>query len=245
MHTASQLPTTLVLLPGLDGSGLLFQEFVAALGQSVNTLIVSYPPHSAWGYEELTPYVRRLLPTDRPYVLLGESFSGPIAINIASQGAPGLIGLILCCTFAKNPRPQLSSLSQLLPWIPTPPINSMLTSNVAIRLLQGRFATRYWRDRLQLALSPLNRHVIQTRLQSVVDVNVTAHLQKLHIPLLYLRALEDQLVFADSAEWIVRKVSQTKVIDFIAPHFLLQTLPKESAASVLNFMNRCAANRPQ
>src|SRR5262245_21849903 len=104
----------LVLLPGMDGTAKLPEEFVAALGPTVEATVVSYPTDRAMGYPELESLVRSRLPVDRPYVLLGESFSGPIAISIAGSCPAGLRALILCGSFARNPRPVLDLLGRLL-----------------------------------------------------------------------------------------------------------------------------------
>jgi pimeloyl-[acyl-carrier protein] methyl ester esterase len=69
--------TTLVLLPGLDGTGDLFAPVVDALGPSVPTQIVRYPLSDASDYATCEAIARAALPTDGPYVLLGESFFGP------------------------------------------------------------------------------------------------------------------------------------------------------------------------
>ena len=102
-HVAT-LPA-LVLLPGLDGTGKLFSEFVKELGPSVDSLIVTYPKDLPLGYHDLEALVWAALPRDRPFVLLGESFSGPIAIRIAARSPAGLVAVILCGSFAKNPFP--------------------------------------------------------------------------------------------------------------------------------------------
>lgn len=47
----------LVLLPGLDGTGLLFKPFVSALPSSAETLIITYPPDEKLSYKKLTEHV--------------------------------------------------------------------------------------------------------------------------------------------------------------------------------------------
>src|SRR5579859_1384445 len=98
----------LLLLPGLDGTGKLFAAFLRALGPGVESRVVEYSPDEPLGYEELELRVRAALPRDRPFVLLGESFSGPIAMRIAAYPPPELAGVILCGTFARNPYPLLA-----------------------------------------------------------------------------------------------------------------------------------------
>jgi hypothetical protein len=58
---------TLVLLPGLDGTGMLFKAFVEALKPRVETQIVAYPVDRPLGYAELEVLVRAALPTDRRF----------------------------------------------------------------------------------------------------------------------------------------------------------------------------------
>jgi pimeloyl-ACP methyl ester carboxylesterase len=83
--TADQTLPVLVLLPGLDGTGKLFAEFVEALKSVVECVVVAYPCDQPMGYGELEGLVVSALPKDRPFVLLGESFSGPLAIRIAAR----------------------------------------------------------------------------------------------------------------------------------------------------------------
>src|SRR5450631_2350467 len=97
--------TTLVLLPGLDGTGSLFAPLIQELPEWMEPRVVVYPRDRCLGYADLDVLVNAALPVDRPYVLLGESFSGPIAIRVAAAQPAGLIGVILVCSFARNPYP--------------------------------------------------------------------------------------------------------------------------------------------
>ena len=93
----------LLILPGLDGTGARIAPFVRELEPSVQARIIGYPPDRPLGYAELEVLVRNALPIEGPYVLLAESFSGPIAIRLAAEPPPGLAASILCATFAKIP----------------------------------------------------------------------------------------------------------------------------------------------
>ena len=97
----------------MDGTGYLFEPFIAALGSEFQIVRVAYPNADALGYSELEAIARAALPAG-PYVLLGESFSGPIAISLAASAPDQLKGLVLCCTFARNPRPFFSGLRSLV-----------------------------------------------------------------------------------------------------------------------------------
>src|SRR5690349_18711401 len=103
----------LVLLPGLDGTGELFAPFTDALA-GVNVQVISYPPDRPMNYAGHEAHVRERLPKSEDYVLLAESFSGPVGISIDASAPSNLRGLILCCSFASNPLPVFGPLSRLI-----------------------------------------------------------------------------------------------------------------------------------
>src|SRR6476660_4945010 len=49
---------SLVLLPGMDGTGALFAPFIAALGSDTSGTVVDYPTDQALGYAALEALVR-------------------------------------------------------------------------------------------------------------------------------------------------------------------------------------------
>jgi len=228
--------TTLVLLPGLGGTGELFEPFVAALGPTVSVKIIRYPGNAALGYEALGRFVQAALPAGEPFVLLGESFSGPIAISLAAAGGEGLRGLILCCSFARNPRPLLSSLRAVLPLLPILPRPIGLLSP----LLMGGLATNRLRQALARALRQVTPDTLKARLQAVLSVDVSAELRRVTVPILYLQASADRVVPKASLRHIRRVQPETHIVSIAAPHFLLQTRPDEAVRAVLEFMQQLA-----
>ena len=108
----------LILLPGLDGTGELFAPLVAHLGADIETRVVAYPPDGSQRYTDLLEYVRASLPVDEPFVLLGWSFSGPLALMIAAEHPENFRGVILCASFQSNPRPLARWLMPVTqPWL--------------------------------------------------------------------------------------------------------------------------------
>src|SRR3981081_958267 len=98
----------LLVLPGMDGTGQLLQPFVEAIGARARCTICAYPTHTALDYDQLTKLVEQSVPRNEPWVILAESFSGPIAVKIAAANPRGLKGVILCASFVKNPLPLLA-----------------------------------------------------------------------------------------------------------------------------------------
>ena len=232
--------TTLVLLPGLDGTGLLLKEFAASFGPEVEVIAVPYPDDPAFGYAELEEFARAALPSDRPFFLLGESFSGPITISIAASAPPNLLGVILCCSFAKNPVPLLSLARPLVGVFPVKALPLGLSSILVL----GRFSTPERRATLASALAQVSTATLQARVKAALSIDVSQLLAAITVPLLYLRAIEDCVVLPSSATNIASLASDCRVIKFVAPHFLLQVLPIATASTVGEFMAEVASRKP-
>lgn len=225
--------TTLVLLPGLDGTGQLFTDFAAAIAPATEVIIANYPPRTPLGYAELEPIARAFLPQDRDYYLLAESFSGPIAISLARSAPPGLRGLILCCSFARNPIPLLAKCQPMIDFMPVGAVPVSLLSPFVI----GRFSSPKLRAALASAIAGIAPAVLKKRARAALSVDVSDLLAHIPLPILYLRATEDRIVSKASSALLVAGAPQTRVVDFVAPHFLLQVLPHAAAHEVLSFMS--------
>lgn len=228
------MPLTLVLLPGMDGTGDLFEPFVASLGPEVKVIVLGYPATEALDYPALESIVRRHLPQGEPYVLLGESFSGPIAISIAASMPPGLCGLTLCASFATNPRPGLGWLRWVCGIAPV----KLLPTRLLSRLLMGHHETPELRKALASAMTKVSPSAMRARASAVLGVDVTAKLRQVKVPVLYLRGAQDRVVPASAATHVVQALPTTELVNLDAPHFLLQMMPKEAASAVVQFMAR-------
>jgi pimeloyl-[acyl-carrier protein] methyl ester esterase len=223
---------TLVLLPGMDGTGLLFKPFLEAMGDEAETAItaIAYPARDVLGYAELSELAFNALPRTGPLLILGESFSGPIAVTLAARCADRVQGVILCCSFVRNPRPRWSWLRPLLHGAPMPP------TALVTRALFGRHATAHLRSLLAQALADVAPDVLRARLVSVSRVDASAALTSLRAPLLCLRAREDRLVPASALALIQRLRPETRIVEVDAPHALLQACPEEAAVAVTAFV---------
>lgn len=223
---------TLVLLPGMNGTGKLLAPLVAALATGPEVKVVTYPTSGALGYAELEEIARASVPAHSPFVILGESFSGPIAISLAASSARNLKGLILCCSFVRNPRPALSCFRYLLALIP---FKHIPVSIISFFLL-GSFATTDLRAALTRALSQVSADALRTRLRAVSSVDVSSKLAAVSVPVLCLASLRDRLVPQSAATEISRLIPTAKVVWVDAPHFLLQAEPEHAANEIKLFL---------
>jgi pimeloyl-ACP methyl ester carboxylesterase len=225
---------TLVLLPGMDGTGTLFEPFVAALGSAFTVKAVRYPATEPLGYTELEAVVRAALPAEEPFVILGESFSGPIAVSLAASCSSQLKAVILCCTFVRNPLPLPAALRHFVHLLPL----GMAPMGLLNRLLLGAFSTPALRSSLARAIAQVAPSALRARLRAVLSVDVSAQLSGLGVPVLYLRASGDRVVPRAASELIARLRPRTEVVQLEGPHCLLQAVPSQAGQVVGAFIRK-------
>jgi pimeloyl-ACP methyl ester carboxylesterase len=230
---------TLVLLPGLDGTGDFFQPLLEALGGDLRTHVVRYPVTGAYDYATCEQLVRAELPDNGPYVLLGESFSGPLAISLAAQAPRGLAGIILCCTFARSPRPRLRFIRPVLPFLPFHGSGSSL--RLSRFLVLGRWITPAIRELHQRILASVPAKTIRSRLEAVADCDVRAALASIHLPILCLVATHDRLIPRAAARLIQEHAPAATLLEIEAPHCLLQCEPRPAAVRIREFLQTLVA----
>jgi len=225
--------TKLVLLPGLDGTGELFSEFVAALAGELETKTVRYPTEQCLSYAELEDFVRAACPISGPFMLLAESFSTPLAIKYAASNPVNLEGLVLCAGFATSPvrgwRRVLGSLfAPLVFRIPMPKLAAKLW-------LIGPDASPSLLAAVRSAVSSVQSKVLAARLRAVLGCDVRAELCRVAVPILYIQAQQDRLVSASCLEELQRIKPQMAVTVLEGPHLLLQREPRRAAEVVAAF----------
>lgn len=224
----------LVLLPGLDGTGQLFAPLLQSLPPEFTTTIVRYPPDEMLTYEQLRPYLRQAIPAHELYVLVAESFSGPLAVAWTATQPEYLRALILCASFVSNPAPHL------LQWIQS--FNHPFWFQFQLPHLFVRYVAALWDceasviDSLIQEAKMVRPTVLSHRFAQVMQVDVRAQLQRCVVPLLYLRATRDLLVMRRNWEEIVRLKPDATYAEVDASHFVLQHKPAEALTAMRAFL---------
>jgi pimeloyl-[acyl-carrier protein] methyl ester esterase len=218
----------LVLLPGMHGTAHLFEPLIRALPENLEPEVVTYPTDEPLGYGELLARIQ--WPTE-PFVLLAESFSGPLAIRLAAQRPPHLKALILVATFAHTPRviPRFLTANPALTQIPIP--------NAVIRFaLLGKLGSNRQLDELKKALRSVKPAVLSKRLREISCCDVRAHVSQISVPTLYIQATGDRLINANSALEMKTLKPEMQMIRIEGPHLILQTQPELASLAVNEFV---------
>ena len=226
-----------LLLPGLDGTGKLFEPFVAHAPSGTSCSIVSYPIDRGMSYSECAEFVLANFIPEEPFVIVAESFSGPVAVLVASTQPSALAGVVLCNTFVFRAAWRGFS---YLPWaflfrLP------LTRFSVGLHLTGFKDASRFV-DSIRAANAPLLPGVRASRLRSALSVDVRDHLAGLNVPVMYLRGIHDRLVFSGCVERVVSTKPATTVVRVPGPHLLLQVAPRRSWQEVSSFVeSHCQA----
>jgi len=227
--------TTLIVLPGLDGTGTLHAEFVDHVGAVFDSVrVLAYPTDAFLDYPALERLVRDALPKSDAFVLLGESFSGPVALSIAAAPPSNMIGLVLSTTFSRSPVPLSSPLAALMRFAPVRHVPTGLLSP----LLLGRWQTPALRRALKRALSTVSLDVLRRRASAAMRIDVTPVLGRIQVPVLSLQARQDRLLAASAAQVLASAIPHLQARSIDGPHLLLQAAPRACAQSIANFMKR-------
>jgi pimeloyl-ACP methyl ester carboxylesterase len=224
---------TLLLLPGLDGTGLIFQPLLAQLPAEIDAQVVHYPTDRPMSFWEHVDSARRQMPTDKPFVLLAESFSGPVALKLLAAAPDNLVGVIFVATFARYPSPFLLDTGRHLP-------QALLLKLFATPLFCRFFclgnapakAVKLFRQALQSAtLSVLSRRLqILAELPPPPDMAFSG-------PILYIQAGNDRLVPPRAADAMQKLLPQLRIVQLPGPHIILLAQPEQGARLISDFIN--------
>ena len=223
----------LVLLPGLDGTGLLFRPLVAILS-NVESKVVSYPNDKAFSLDEHVRWFIRQLP-DEKVMLLAESFSGLVALRVLQEAPSRIAAVIFVGAFAEPPRPLLLRLAPLVSRA-----GRLMRNTPAFLLRQfclGRDATVTQLNLLREALAAVQPQVLTNRLE-IVGARHSWGKAKFGVPCLYLQASDDRLVPASAADWFRGRFERFELERIDGPHFLLQARARECARCISEFSGR-------
>lgn len=229
--------TTLVLLPGLDGTGVLLERFVSELPADLQVKVLGYPTQEPLDYPGLGERLAPQLP-EGPLLLIGESFGGPLAVRLAAGVGPRLVGVVLVASFIRFPIPLPAAFaSRFLPLVArvAPPPWAVR------RWLLGPQAPEAQVAELRAAISSVSSAALAARGRAVLGVDERERLRACDAPLLYLEGRQDRLVPHRSRREIQELRPDLQVEGLPAPHLVLQTRPRAAAERIARFAREALA----
>ena len=179
---------------------------------------------------ELEQLIETKIPENKKFILLGESFSGPLALRIAAKNPPNLLAVILSATFVKSPKPL---------WLKILPIKQLCKMPRPFFLLKhillGDVSDTAIEQTIKKIMNMVTPDVFAKRIIAVLSVDESEALKKINVPILYLRAVNDMVVGKKSLNTIQKLKHDVQSVDIKAPHMLLQTQPQKAWREIIQF----------
>jgi len=217
--------STLVLLPGMDGTGELFAEFLSYYDG--DHLVISLPESGPQDHANLANVINKQLPNE-DYILLAESFSGGIVPELLKLNLTQMKGVIFVASFLSSPRGYLIGLAKLLP-IKT--LASLPLSNIVHRLLfLGQEATKPLLSTFANVIKSIPKQILSSRLEVMKRQQLPQ--VTFNIPAIYIQALSDRLISPKKSQEVAYVFKHVEFVDIEGPHFILQAKPRVAARLV-------------
>ena len=218
-----------ILLPGMDGTGILFKPFIEALPGNVDVQVISYPADIKLSYRELVDFVMSQLPKE-DFILVGESFSGPIAYQVALHKPENLKSVVFVATFLGAPSKNFLNLSRLIP------------ANLLLKMPIPYFFAKYFLfgsgvseeiiELFKKTINVVSPAVLSFRLDEMSKLDENQ--EPCDTKAVYIQATDDKLVQDTCVEAYKKVCTNLNIFRIEGTHFLLQTNPLACAEILEN-----------
>jgi pimeloyl-ACP methyl ester carboxylesterase len=173
------------------------------------------------------------LPESEPWVLLAESFSGPIALRVAARHRNPPVAVILCASFVQCPLPRI--LIAALRFCGIAMFGTRPPGWLVGRYLLGE-ADEEVMALFYRAIDKVSPRVLAQRFSVLLEFDERFAPPVLKCPLLYLQASRDRVIKPRNFEIIQRRYPETQLQRIESPHLLLQVQPAAAVLAILQFL---------
>ena len=214
----------------MDGTGILFKEFVRLLPDGIRAQVLSYPEDKYLTYEQLAERVACVLPVNEPYAIVAESYSGPVAALLAAHPVGNLQAVVFASSFVSLPCGRIGSwIAKALPiafFRPRAP-------GWILRWLMMNSATgRELISEVQDAIARVSPEVLARRLRDALNADFVEILKACTVRIVCLLPESDHLLGTRGLRGFLAAKPDIETVRIAGPHFLLQCAPDNSVAAL-------------
>lgn len=209
----------LVLIPGMDGTGYLFDLFIQCVPSDLEVRCIPLMQSPTYSYVEQAEYVISQMGNEE-CILVAESYSGRVAYEMVKLGHSRIKHLVLVASFFSCP----SVFARLAAFIPPQLLKSTLMPQwIRQRLLFGSNGSSDLLISFERAVNAVDIDVIKHRLKQVSELEKPD--QWMSIPCTYIRPKSDLLVSKAAIGVIKQRCKNFSLVEIEGPHFVLQCNP--------------------
>jgi pimeloyl-ACP methyl ester carboxylesterase len=198
----------------------------------VRPVVVSYPSSGANRYADLLAVVNEAVAGIPRFHVLGWSFSGPLALMLASAKPQRVRGVILSASFVRPPRPSLARLRFAL----IEPSIWLWRAARRLPLWLGRPRNDPFRQAKSHTWRRISARVLAKRVREVMRVDAREALRACPQPVLYIAASRDGIVPRRCVDEILSLRPSVKVVTIEGEHFAMYANPQAAALAITAFI---------
>jgi pimeloyl-ACP methyl ester carboxylesterase len=218
------MKTDVVLLPGLHGTTVLFDAFIALAPPWARCRPLALPEHSGQTFAALADALEPELQRLEGFILFAESFSAPIAARLARRLGAKISLVVLCNPLTETPLSLHASFAAALiqsRWVPD--------WAVAVAMTGGN---RSLARSILCEVRKLPRRVLADRVASVFSSSREDVLSGLSAPLLCVAGTYDRLISPTGVRDLVEQIPFSIYAEVSGPHLAAQIVPAAVWAAI-------------
>lgn len=222
----------LILIPGLDGTALLFRDFIECAPECVEVVPLELPNEPTFNYSDYADYVATKIGYS-PVTIVAESFGGMVAYELLRKHPDLVQRIVFVASFITVP----SIVSRLSGIAPISLVKSKLVPEWFLNFLL--FKTPNPRDKISLLRKAINQVDIET-LKS--RLKLIRSIKPLNVPITkpcsYIQPDSDFLV-SKRAYQRIEKISvdfELKTVN--GGHFILQSNPEKCWEAICETLSK-------
>lgn len=205
---------TIILVPGLDGTALLFYRQIPLLAEHFNVVAFPLPDDPKASMDSLVQQLADLITEVAPEgaVLMGESFGGALSMSTALARPELVKGLVIVNSFPwLHNRAQLHAgrlLLRVVPWAAMPHIRRGTEAR-----LHSAHTSQEDLDEFHERMGNIGRKGYQRRLDILGRFDIRKRLEDIDVPTLVLAGDKDRLLPSERwAYFMFRRIPEAELV---------------------------------
>jgi pimeloyl-ACP methyl ester carboxylesterase len=212
----------------MDGTGMLFEPFVRLLPDSIDVRVVHYPEETYLSYAQLAQRVLEVVPLEEPYLIIAESYSGPIAVLLAAHAIGNLQAVVFVSSFVCRPLGRIGAWVAKI--VPTAVFRVRPPAWILRVLLMDSATPSEMVTGAQDAIIRVKPEVLIHRLRDALNADSRAMLSNCTARMVYLLPAADRVLGVRGLRGFLAAKPDIETVKILGPHLLLQCAPAGSLA---------------
>jgi hypothetical protein len=211
----------------MDGTGIMLRPFVKLLPSGIDARVVSYPQDIYLTHGQLAKRVMDVVPRNEPYVIIAESYSGPIACLLAAHSVGDLQAVVFVASFASLPWGGIGR------WIAKTLPTALFRPRMPARILRWLLmdgATPEMISEAQDVITRVRPEVLAQRLRDSLNADFAPMLRNSTVRIVCLFPGSDRLLGPRASRRFLAARPDAEIVKIAGPHSLLQCAPARSLA---------------